>query len=124
MGGKDVQIYPMENNRRLAQQSFSIQLKEVQAFKDQEYLLQKSKECTMEDSSNVNEDDKKKLTTKNNNKRKKDNVNNYSAEANDQDNQRGTAEKPKTTTTTTTTTTTAAPIKIIRAIRSTPISKV
>ena len=71
MGGKDVQIYPMENNRRLAQQSFSIQLKEVQAFKDQEYLLQKSKECTMEDSSNVNEDDKKTANNKKQQQKKK-----------------------------------------------------
>ena len=76
VGGKDAQIYPMENNRRLAQQSFSVQLKEVQAFKHQEYLLHKSKECTMEDSSNVNEEDKKTASKKQQQKRT-DNVNKY-----------------------------------------------
>ena len=101
----------LENNNRLAQQSFSIQLKEVQAFKHQEYLLHKSKECTMEAMYTRMI---KNSLQQNNNKRERITLIITVATANDQDNQRGIAEKPATTTATT--------IKTIRATRSTPIS--
>ena len=60
--------------------SFSIQLKEIKASKHQEYLLHKSKECTMEDSSNVNENDKKTASKKQQQKRR-DSVKNYSGDS-------------------------------------------
>ena len=80
VGGKDAQIYPMENYRRLAEQTFPIQLKEIKASKHQECLLHKSKECTMEDSSNVNENDKKTASIKQQ-QRRRDSVKNYSGDS-------------------------------------------